>query len=65
MRHSGVDAPSDPPAGDVRIALLPMFERFIPVADVVELGAREGWAAFVAAVRDGDRTSLPTRDTAT
>ena len=49
-----------PPLGDLRIALLPMFEPFIPVPVVVELGAREGWAAFVAAVRDGDKTNPPT-----
>jgi hypothetical protein len=49
--------PPAPPPGDVRIVLLPMFEPFIPVPVVVELGAREGWAAFVAAVRDGDRTN--------
>jgi len=50
-------APPAPPPSDVRIALLPMFEPFIPVPDVVELATREGWAAFVAAVRDGDKSN--------
>ena len=49
------ESPPVPPASEVRITLLPLFEPFIPVPVVVELDAREGWSAFVAAVRDRDR----------
>ncbi len=34
-----------------KIALLPLFESFIPVPVVTELAPREGWAAFTAAMR--------------
>jgi hypothetical protein len=41
-------------SGAPRITLLPMFESFIPVPVTTELAPREGWAAFVAAMRDRD-----------
>ena len=39
---------------DIEINLLPVFEPFIPVPVATELSAKEGWAAFTAAVRNSE-----------
>jgi len=46
-----------PRPNDAAIRLLPVFEPLVPIPEVVELNAGEGWDAFVDAVRGGDKPS--------